>query len=80
MIIIIDPCLRTIFSLFSRKRTKGLAIMDISQPITKGMKNVIILGKIKHRNTIPNTATKRFTSIFKYFVDCFKINPSYRNK
>ena len=66
-----EPCFRTIFTLFSKKRTNGLAIMEIIHPTTKGMKKTINFGKTKQRHTMVNNATSRFTNIFKYFVDCF---------
>jgi len=40
----IEPCLRTIFSRFSKKRTTGFAIAATIHPITNGRKNTTSLS------------------------------------
>ena len=48
-----ELCLRTSFTRRSRKRTRGLAIIAITQPMTKGMKNFKSLGPSRQINSQP---------------------------
>lgn len=66
-----EPCFLIIFTLFSKKRTKGFAIMEITHPTTKGIKNISSFGKRKQKHKMVARATIKLTNIFKYFVDCF---------
>ena len=68
-----ELCFLMIFSFLSKRRTNGLAIIEIIHPMTKGIKNTNSFGKIKQRHTMANNATNKFTKIFKYFVDCFML-------
>ena len=67
IMISMDVCFLAIFILFSTMRTRGLAIMAMIHPMTKGIKNLRNLSPRTMTSITPKTVNNAARIPFTYF-------------